>query len=74
MVYLLQATQKNIIRDIEETKRREPITVGLPVESGGGMKRLRKYPIKVLSCTTPHIIIAHIVGETVKRGLLNADG
>jgi D-sedoheptulose 7-phosphate isomerase len=62
----------NIIKAIETANNAKMITVGLTGESGGKMKAICKYLIKVPSTDTPriqeaHILIGHIICEFVEK-------
>ena len=62
----------NIIRAIEAAKNKKIITVGLTGKTGGKMRDLCDYLIKVPSTDTPriqesHILIGHIICEIVEK-------
>ncbi len=62
----------NIIKAIETANNLKLITVGFTGESGGKMKDLCRYLIKVPSTDTPriqesHILIGHIICEIVEK-------
>jgi len=64
----------NIIRAIEVAKNKKMITVGLTGKTGGKMKGLCDYLIKVPSIDTPriqesHILIGHIICEIVEKNI-----
>ena len=68
---------KNIIKAIEVANNIGVVTVGMTGETGGEMKDVCKYLINVPSKDTPriqeaHIMIGHIICETVERELFNA--
>jgi D-sedoheptulose 7-phosphate isomerase len=70
---------KNVIGAIDEANGKGLITIGLTGKNGGKMKGLCKYLIKVPSNDTPriqevHIMIGHIICETVERRLFKKDG
>ena len=70
---------ENIIRAVDEANRKRLITVGLTGKSGGGMRGICKYLIKVPSSVTPriqeiHITVGHILCEIVEKRLFSADG
>ena len=62
----------NVIRAAETANKLNMITVGLTGESGGKLKGLCKYLIRVPSTDTPriqesHILIGHILCEIVEK-------
>ena len=62
----------NVIEALKVAKDRKMITVGLTGETGGNMKNLCHYLIKVPSADTPriqesHILIGHIICEIVEK-------
>jgi len=66
----------NIIKAIETANKLKMITIGFTGESGGKMKNLCKYLIKVPSRDTPriqesHILIGHIICEIVEKKLFS---
>ncbi len=68
---------KNVIKAIEAANNIGMITVGMTGETGGEMKNVYKYLINVPSKDIPriqeaHIMIGHIICETVERELFNA--
>ncbi len=70
---------ENVLVGIEEANSRGLTTVGLTGESGGAIRRLAKYLIKVPSSDTAwiqetHIMIGHIICQYVKRELFNQYG
>ena len=67
---------KNIILAIEEAKKAGMITVGLTGETGGKMRDLCNYIIKVPSTDTPriqesHIMIGHIICLLIEEQLFS---
>lgn len=65
---------KNIVKALEEAKKKEMITVGMTGESGGKMKNLSDYLLNVPSEDTPriqevHILLGHIICELVEKAL-----
>jgi len=65
---------KNVIRALKMAKRKGVLTVGLTGKSGGKIKGLCDYIIKVPSSDTPriqecHIMIGHIICEIVEKAL-----
>lgn len=64
----------NIIKALEECRKKEIITVGLTGESGGKMKDIYDYCIRVPSEETPriqeaHIMIGHILCSIIEESL-----
>ena len=62
----------NVIEALKVARDKEMITVGLSGETGGNMKNLCHYLIKVPSTDTPriqesHILIGHIICEIVEK-------
>ncbi len=62
----------NIIKAIEAANKKEMITVGLTGETGGKVRHLCNYLIKVPSTDTPrvqeaHTLIGHIICEIVEK-------
>ena len=69
---------KNIILAIEEAKKAGMITVGLTGESGGKMRDLCNYILRVPSADTPriqesHIMIGHIICLLIEEKLFNGN-
>ena len=69
---------KNIILAIEEAKKAGMITVGLTGESGGKMRDLCNYILRVPSDDTPriqesHIMIGHIICLLIEEKLFNGN-
>ncbi|BAU26506.1 phosphoheptose isomerase [Aneurinibacillus soli] len=67
----------NIIRALEECRKKEIVTVGFTGETGGKMAALCDYCIKVPSVETPriqesHILIGHIICAIVEEQLFGA--
>lgn len=67
----------NVIKAIEVAKNRKMITVGLTGKTGGKMRNLCDYLIKVPSTDTPriqesHILIGHIVCEIVEKEIFSS--
>lgn len=65
---------KNVLRAIEEARRKRVVTVGLTGESGGAMRDACDLCLCVPSRSTPriqemHILIAHTVCELLERRL-----
>ncbi|MCY9664838.1 D-sedoheptulose 7-phosphate isomerase [Paenibacillus alginolyticus] len=65
---------KNVIRALEECKKKKIITVGLTGDTGGKMFDLCDYCIKVPSNETPriqesHILIGHIICAVVEEAI-----
>jgi len=65
---------KNVIKALNMAKRKGLLTVGLTGKSGGKIKELCDYIIKVPSSDTPriqecHIMIGHIICEIVEKAL-----
>lgn len=65
---------KNIVNAIKEANRRKLITVGLTGRSGGKMKSICNYIIRVPSDDTPriqemHILVGHIICQLVEEKL-----
>jgi len=65
---------KNVLKALNMAKRKGLLTVGLTGKSGGKMKELCDYIIKVPSSDTPriqecHIMIGHIICEMVEKAL-----
>jgi len=66
----------NVIKAIETANKKKLLTIGLTGKSGGKMKDLCKYLIKVPSTDTPriqesHILIGHIICEIVEKNLFD---
>lgn len=64
----------NIVRAIEEAKEKQMIIVGLTGDSGGKMKDLCDFIVRVPSGDTPriqesHIMIGHIICEIIEKKL-----
>lgn len=62
----------NVIRAIEEAKKKGMLTVGFTGESGGKMKEICDYLINVPTTDTPriqeaHILVGHIICEIVEK-------
>lgn len=69
----------NILKALETANKIGVVTVGLTGKSGGGMKNLCKYLIRVPSSDTPriqeaHITIGHIICDIVERELFGSEG
>src|SRR5689334_4842122 len=65
---------KNIVLALEEAKKQGMITIGMTGESGGKMKEICDYIIKVPSTDTPriqesHIMVGHIICQLVEEKL-----
>jgi D-sedoheptulose 7-phosphate isomerase len=70
---------KNIIRAVETANKLKLITVGLTGQSGGKIKNLCRYTIKVPSADVPriqesHILIGHIICEIVEKVIFSNAG
>jgi len=66
----------NIIKAIEEGKKRGALTIGLTGASGGKMAKICDIILNVPSTSTPriqesHIFIIHLICELVEEGILN---
>jgi len=62
----------NVIKAIEMANKMKMVTVGLTGQSGGKMKEICKYLIRIPSNDTPriqevHILIGHIICEIVEK-------
>jgi len=69
-------TSSNVIKAIEEANKNKMVVIGLTGKSGGKMKGLCKYLIKVPSVDTPriqesHILIGHIICENVEKKIFS---
>lgn len=67
---------KNIVNAIEEAKKQGMITVGMTGESGGKMRDMCDYMLRVPSNDTPriqesHILIGHIVCQLIEEQLFS---
>lgn len=65
---------KNVIRALEECKKKNILTVGFTGENGGKMAELCDYCIKIPSNETPrvqesHILIGHIICAVVEEAI-----
>jgi len=65
---------KNILNAIEEAKKQNMITVGMTGETGGKMRDLCDYILRVPSNDTPriqesHILIGHIICQLIEEQL-----
>ncbi len=65
---------KNIMNAIEEAKKQNMITVGMTGESGGRMREMCDYMLRVPSNDTPriqesHILIGHIICQLIEEQL-----
>lgn len=68
----------NVLRAFEVANHRGMITVGLTGETGGKMKDISSYLIKVPSKDTPriqesHILIGHIICELIESRIFSSD-
>lgn len=68
----------NVLRGLEEGRRKGLVTVGLTGQAGGEMVSLCDYCIRVPSAETPkiqegHLVIAHILCGLIERTLFGAD-
>ena len=68
----------NVLRGLEEGRRKGLVTVGFTGQAGGGMVPLCDYCIRVPSAETPkiqesHLVIAHILCGLIERTLFGAD-
>ena len=69
-------TSSNVIKAIEEANKNKMVVIGLTGKSGGKMKGLCKYLIKVPSVDTPriqesHILIGHIICENGEKKIFS---
>ncbi len=67
---------KNIVNAIEEAKKQGMITIGMTGESGGKMREMCDYMLRVPSNDTPriqesHILIGHIICQLIEEQLFN---
>lgn len=67
---------ENIVKAFAQAKSQGVITVGFTGESGGAMKDLSDYLIKIPSTDTPriqeaHILVGHIICELVEANLFS---
>lgn len=67
---------KNVIKAIEMANEKRMITVGFSGSSGGKMKDICKYMIRIPSEDTPriqesHILIGHIIAEIVEKEIFD---
>lgn len=65
---------KNIINAVEEAKKQNMITVGMTGESGGKMREMCDYMLRVPSNDTPriqesHILMGHIICQLIEEQL-----
>lgn len=69
---------KNVVKALEKAKEIGMITVGMTGATGGKMREICDYIIKVPSTDTPriqeaHILIGHIICEIVEREIFKDD-
>lgn len=69
---------KNVVKALEEAKKKEMITLGMTGKSGGIIKNLSDYLLNVPSEDTPriqevHILLGHIICELVEKALFGKD-
>ncbi len=67
---------KNIVNAIEEAKKQGMITIGMTGESGGKMRDMCDYMLRVPSNDTPriqesHILIGHIICQLIEEQLFS---
>ena len=68
----------NVIRAVEEAKKKVMLTVGFTGESGGKMKEIVDFLINVPTADTPriqeaHILVGHIICEIVEKKIFGAN-
>ena len=68
----------NVLRGLEEARRKELVTVGFTSQAGDRMAALCDYCIRIPSAETPHIqeghiVIGHILCGLIERNLFGAD-
>ncbi len=67
---------KSVVKAIETANNLKIITIGLTGQSGGKLKEVCKYVVRVPSDDTPriqeaHILIGHIICEIIEKELFS---